>query len=198
GKGTGLGLAVVYGIAKQHNGWIEVESEKGRGTTFKIYFPLLSETVLAKTKESLPQLTEEQLRGSENVLVVEDEPALRELVCGILSYYGYRAVPACSGVEALKVWERYNHDFDLLLTDMIMPEGMTGRELAQKLKSDKPDLKVIYTSGYTIESGFNDFAIRDGYIFLSKPYHPIVMLKTVRLFLDNKYLQLNQHSETQF
>ncbi|MGC8885748.1 MAG: ATP-binding protein [Verrucomicrobiia bacterium] len=198
GKGTGLGLAVVYGIAKQHNGWIEVESEKGRGTTFKIYFPLLSETVLAKTKESLPQLTEEQLRGSENVLVVEDEPALRELVCGILSYYGYRAVPACSGVEALKVWERYNHDFDLLLTDMIMPEGMTGRELAQKLKSDKPDLKVIYTSGYTIESGFNDFAIRDGYIFLSKPYHPVVMLKTVRLFLDNKYLQLNQHSETQF
>lgn len=196
GKGTGLGLAVVYGIAKQHDGWIEVESEVGKGTTFKIYLPLLSDVSLDKPKESVPQLSEEQLRGSESILVVEDEPALRELVCGILSNYGYRAIPARSGIEAIKLWEQYQQKFDLLLTDIIMPEGLTGRELAQKLKSEKPNLKIIYTSGYTIEGGLKDFAIRDGYLFLSKPYHPLLMLKTVRLFLDDKYNLLNTSTDS--
>ncbi len=198
GKGTGLGLAVVYGIVKQHNGWIEVESEVGKGTTFKIYFPCANDKIISNPAQPLQNLSMEELRGNENVLIVEDEPALRELVGGILKYYGYNVVVAGSGVEAIQIWNEFNHNFHLVMTDMVMP-GMTGRDLIKDLKKDKEELKVIYTSGYNIESGQNDFTVRDGYIFLAKPFHPLLMLRTIRLFLDNKYSDINANQNmTQF
>lgn len=199
GKGTGLGLAVVYGIVKQHNGWIEVESDVGKGTIFKIYFPCVNDKIVSPVIQPSQDLSNEELRGNENVLVVEDEPALRELVGGILKYYGYNVVVAGSSTEAIQIWNEYKKNFHLVLTDMVMPGGMTGRDLIRDLKKDKPELKVIYTSGYNIESGMNDFAIRDGYIFLAKPFHPLLMLRTIRLFLDNKYSNINVNQNlTQF
>jgi two-component system, cell cycle sensor histidine kinase and response regulator CckA len=180
GKGTGLGLATVYGIIKQHQGWIDVTSEINLGTTFKIYFPatgkpveISSETPAAKVRG-----------GSETILLVEDEPVLRELAKVILHDYDYRVLEACSGVEALKVFEENDGKIDLLLTDMVMPEGMSGRELAQELKSRKPELKVIYTSGYSSDVMGEDAELRD-VKFLQKPYPPPRLAQVVRECLDH-------------
>ncbi|MCX7871808.1 MAG: ATP-binding protein [Verrucomicrobiae bacterium] len=186
GKGTGLGLAMVYGIVKQHNGWIEVESQPGKGTTFKIYFPLESDNVALKQPESAIKAPFEELRGQETVLVVEDEPSLRDMVCGILKHYGYKIVGAFSGTEALKICEDSNLHFDLLLSDMVLPDGISGRELARRLKSRYSNLKVIITSGYSVDPQINKFEYQDGVVFLPKPYHPVTLLRTVRYILDEK------------
>src|SRR5205814_8638740 len=147
GKGTGLGLATVYGIVKQHQGWIEVESQVGQGTTFKIYIPAKSKARLTpdgKQSQEIPG-------GDETILVVEDEVALRELVEEVLRKKGYTVLQASSGVQALKVWQRHKDQIDLVLTDMMMPEGVSGRELAEKVLTEKPDLKVIYSSGHSLD-----------------------------------------------
>jgi len=180
GKGTGLGLATVYGIVKQHQGWVEVTSEVGLGTTFKIYVPATS-----KPPEPLGEkTTSPQVRGGhETILLVEDEPVLRELARMILKDYDYQVLEAATGVEALKVWEENNGRIDLLLTDMVMPEGMSGRELAEELKTRKPDLKVIYTSGYSSEVMGQDLGLRD-IKFLQKPYPPPQLAQAVRECLD--------------
>ncbi|HEY0455242.1 MAG TPA: PAS domain S-box protein, partial [Verrucomicrobiae bacterium] len=180
GKGTGLGLATVYGIVKQHQGWVEVNSDLSLGTTFKIYLP--------ETKKPIEPLDKTPLQanvrgGNETILLVEDEPVLRELARVILQDYDYRVVEASSGVEALKVWDANGGKIDLLLTDMVMPEGMTGRELAEELKSRKPDLKVIYTSGYSSEVMGQDLGLRD-IKFLQKPYPPPQLAQAVRECLD--------------
>lgn len=184
GKGTGLGLAMVYGIVKQHNGWIEVESEQGRGTTFKIYLPLEETRIPASREESLLKSPLEELYGTETVLVVEDEPSLRDMVCGILKHYGYKVASAADGVEALKLCEDSTIRFDLLLSDMLLPEGISGRELGKKLKERYPDLKIIITSGYSADPVINRFEFRDGFVFLPKPYNPLTLLRTVRHILD--------------
>ena len=120
----------------------------------------------------------------ETILLVEDEPMLRELAKIILNDYKYHVLEAATGVEALKVWHEHHGQVDLLLTDMVMPEGMTGRELAVQLKKRKPDLKVIYTSGYSPDSGGRDIGQTDT-VFLAKPYLPPQLARMVRLSLDS-------------
>jgi PAS domain S-box-containing protein len=182
GKGTGLGLATVYGIVNQHQGWIEVASTVGRGTTFKIYFPAVARPADATSGD--PQSDTDIVRGGhETILLVEDEPVLRELVREVLSEYEYHVIEAGSGVEALRVWDEHNGQVDLLLTDMVMPEGMSGRDLAMQLRLQKPHLKVIYTSGYSSESLSSEIGQSDT-LFLAKPYLPPQLAQLVRQALD--------------
>ncbi|MEY2427350.1 MAG: two-component system, cell cycle sensor histidine kinase and response regulator CckA [Verrucomicrobiota bacterium] len=188
GKGTGLGLATVYGIVKQHQGWVEVSSEVGVGTTFKVFFPGVAGSDEVAVE---PSGTTEAVRGGkETILLVEDEPVLRELVREVLGGYDYNVIEASSGVEALRVWDEHDGKVDLLLTDMVMPEGLTGSELAAQLKKRKPELKVIFTSGYSPDVLGRDFGNGDT-LFLSKPYLPPQLAQLVRQSLDttNKHRQ---------
>jgi two-component system cell cycle sensor histidine kinase/response regulator CckA len=122
--------------------------------------------------------------GNETILLVEDEPPLRNLVRSVLERYGYRVLEAISGVAALAVWERSKGEIQLLLTDMVMPHGISGRELAAKLLAEKPALKVIYTSGYSLAMVGTDMVLKEGVNFLQKPYHPAKLATTVRDCLD--------------
>jgi signal transduction histidine kinase len=180
GKGTGLGLATVYGIVKQHEGWLEVTSEIGKGTTFHVFFPAsLREPEHLAEAPTAPSTTPMR-GGKETILVVEDEPVLRDLAFMILSECGYRVLQAGSGVEALQVWENECANIDLLLTDMVMPEGMSGKDLAAKLRLTRRDLKVVCVSGYSVDD-LNEGSM----IFLQKPYTRNALAKTVRDCLDN-------------
>lgn len=181
GKGTGLGLATVYGIVKQHHGWIEVQSKVGLGTTFKVFFPVAGETGLLSAG-STPE-TEAVKGGQETILLVEDEKELLELMREVLQQYHYRILTASSGTEALLVWEEHNGRIDLLITDMIMPGGMTGDELAAELKRRKPGLKIIYASGYTSAFVGRDFG-QNAITFLAKPYQPLRVAQLIRETLD--------------
>ena len=182
GKGTGLGLATVYGIVKQHQGWVEVSSQVGVGTTFKVYFPGMAQT--ANQASGLPPVPEKIRGGKEAILLVEDEPALRALVREVLENYQYRVLDAGSGVEALRIWDEKDGKFDLLLTDLVMPEGVTGRELAAQLKNRNPQLKIIFTSGCSAEALGKDFPQGDT-TFLPKPYLPSQLAQFVRKCLDD-------------
>jgi two-component system cell cycle sensor histidine kinase/response regulator CckA len=189
GKGTGLGLATVYGIIKQHQGWVVVESQLGQGSTFTIFLPSgLKPAEAAQAAQAQPQALADSAMslGDETILVVEDEPALRELVVNVLELCGYRILQACSGVEALKVWEKHKNEIDLLLTDMVMPEGMSGRQLAERLQAEDPGLKIIYTSGYSPGMAGKDIALLEGFNFLAKPYPPSRLANVVRECLDGK------------
>jgi PAS domain S-box-containing protein len=178
-RGTGLGLATVYGIVKQHNGWIEVTSQPGHGTTFKIFLP--SEAKVASVTKAPVGVQ----GGKERILLVEDEPGLCTMVEGILRRYGYTVVSAPNGVDAIHLWNKHRGEFDLLLTDMVMPEGLTGQQLAEKLKAQNQNLKVIYSSGYTADLvGADGTELTDGLNFLQKPYHPQKLAQTVRSCLD--------------
>ena len=195
GKGTGLGLATVYGVVKQHHGWIEVQSEVGVGTTFKVFIPVAGK---AGDAPADPSVKSENVRGGkETILLVEDEIGLLELVREILQQYQYRVLIASSGVEALRVWDESNGQVDLLLTDMIMPGGMTGTDLAAELKRRKPALKVIYASGYSSALTGKDFTQGDN-IFLAKPYQPNQVAQLIRETLDSvpkDRLRLNGDTE---
>lgn len=182
GKGTGLGLATVYAIVKQHRGWIEVASQVGVGTTFKVYLPA------AVAESGNPEVDGDAtgIRGGhELIMVVEDETVLRGLVTQILRSYGYQVVEASHGHEALQVWRHAARKPALLLTDLMMPEGMTGCELAERLRVDTPSLKVVFTSGYSTELLRGQVQSSDRSNFLPKPFHPRVLAKTVRQCLDN-------------
>jgi signal transduction histidine kinase/CheY-like chemotaxis protein len=184
GGGAGLGLAAVYGIVKQHQGWISVESRPGAGAAFTIFLPCVAKPADIPPPQSQPPLP--PAGGDETLLIVEDEPSLRELVARILQLCGYRIHQAGNGVEALKVWEQHKDEIDLLLTDMVMPEGISGRQLAERLQKDDPALKVIYTSGYSPGMAGKDIALLEGFNFLAKPYPPSRLAQVVRECLDGK------------
>jgi CheY-like chemotaxis protein len=181
GKGTGLGLASAYGVVKQHEGWITVASEPGRGAQFKIFLPL--EIKADGHAGPLPALVP-VVGGSETILLVEDETSLRRLARSVLQRHGYRVLEAGSGAEALSVWDEHGPEIQLLLTDIIMPCGISGRELAEKLQAKNAGLKIIYTSGYSPEAINQSLAWQEGVNFLAKPYHPERLIQIVRAGLD--------------
>jgi two-component system, cell cycle sensor histidine kinase and response regulator CckA len=180
GKGTGLGLSMVYGIVKQSNGYIMAYSEPGRGTTFKIYFPRTEESVSPAYK-----LEEEIRRGTETVMVVEDEAALRELTCVLLEDAGYTVLESSGAEEAIETAKDLQRKIDLLLTDVVMPR-LDGRELANQMVSLRPNLRVLFMSGYTDDVIGHRGVLTQGTILVQKPFTKRTLLKKVRETLDSQ------------
>ncbi len=179
GKGTGLGLSTVYGIVKQSGGEVVVESNPGRGATFTIYLPRISEPVL-----NSPLSVEPAVRaGTETILLVEDELGVRQLVCEMLLRLGYQILQASGGAEALRLFEQHQGSIDLLITDVIMPQ-MSGRELAQRLKAVQSSLKVLYISGYTDDMLAHHGVLESNVFLLQKPFAPDELAKKLREVLD--------------
>jgi len=183
GKGTGLGLATVYGIVKQHEGWVEVESQVGQGTMFRVFLPASGAAAGSAVQSAA---TPAVRGGQENILLVEDEPGVRGLVRTSLQRYGYRVRTAASGAEALKEWSEHLNEIDLLITDVVMPDGVSGWELARQLQTKKPRLKIVYMSGYNpnmtaMESGP---VLGNGAVFLEKPFKPQKLAEVVRACLE--------------
>ncbi len=181
GKGTGLGLATVHGIVKQHQGWVKVDTHPGTGTTFHVYLPRLAD---ARQLQTADQEATHVRGGSEMILLVEDEAAVRTLTARVLKRYGYRVLEAANGLEAISIWQNQHGSVDLLLTDIIMPEGLSGRQLADQLRATHPALKIIFTSGYPGEVAGRGLELREGVNFLKKPFAPLSLAKTVRECLD--------------
>ena len=181
GKGTGLGLATVFGIVQQHHGWINVYSEVGRGTTFRIYLPRLTgKSGLDSEEPDIKTLR----RGNETILLVEDEAPLRLSIQNSLSQLGYRVLEAVNGAGALEIWKQHHDEIHLLLTDLVMPGGMNGKEVADWLLAENPKLKVIYTSGYSAAIQVEDLLLEEGVNFLTKPFAAHHLAQTVRNCLD--------------
>lgn len=182
GKGTGLGLATVYGIVKQHQGWIEVQSRLGEGSKFEIFFPVSDQSSprLPEIHEQVPKRT-----GTETILIAEDEPSLREMVSEALTLQGYRILTADSGPAALDIWKREQGPIDLLLTDMVMPGGMMGTDVAAELRRSNPRLKVIFTTGYSPGTAGVQNSFEEGVNFLAKPYSPAKLAEVIRRCLDS-------------
>ncbi|MBZ5622962.1 MAG: PAS domain S-box protein [Acidobacteriia bacterium] len=176
GVGTGLGLATVYGIVQQSGGWIRVSSQPEHGTTFRIYLPR-TERPAEIAFETVPN--QEFQHGTETVLVVEDQPEVRRLALSILKRNGYRLLEAAGGDEALWLCERYPEPIHILVTDVVMP-GMTGRELADRLLASRPQLKVLYTSGYTADVIGKQGVLDPGVAYLPKPFTPAALAAKVR------------------
>jgi CheY-like chemotaxis protein len=181
GKGTGLGLATVFGIVQQSEGAISVCSELGTGTTFRLYFPMDHAEPTARISVSLP--ANDSLRGSEKILVVEDDERVRTLACTILRKYGYHALEAQSGGDAFLLCEQDEATIHLLLTDMVMPR-MSGRELAKRLLIVRPQMRVLYMSGYTSDAALRQSTHDSTIAFLQKPITPEALARKVRETLD--------------
>jgi nitrogen-specific signal transduction histidine kinase/ActR/RegA family two-component response regulator len=181
GKGTGLGLSTVYGIVKQSGGTIYVYSELERGTAFKIYLPRVM--ALGPTGVPVP-VRPANVRGTETVLVVENEGGVRSLICRVLRTYGYTVLEAENGGEALLIAEQHPAPIDLLLTDMVLPR-MSGRKLAERLVRTQPHLRVLYMSGYTDGSIVNHGALDVGTAFIQKPFTPEALAQKLREVLDS-------------
>ena len=180
GKGTGLGLSTVYGIIKQSGGGIMVSSRPGRGTTFKVYLPHVEQKA-----EVIHTITEsdELPRGTETVLLVEDEEMVRQMVHEILQLSGYQVLVAGNGSEALLFCERHKSAIDLMITDVVMPQ-MSGRELAERFAAVRPEVRVLYMSGYTDDAIVHHGVLDVGIPFLEKPFTPNALARKVREVLD--------------
>jgi CheY-like chemotaxis protein len=185
GKGTGLGLATCFGIVKQNTGHINVHSELGRGTTFKIYFPQVQSALESPRVRIMPT---EATGGNETVLLVEDEPVVRELAVATLREKGYTVVEAVNGEEGLRMARQHDGKIDLVLTDVVMPV-MGGKEMADALRTSHPDTKVLFTSGYTEDAMGHHGVLRPGILFLQKPYMTATLARKVREVLDEGLLQ---------
>jgi len=183
GRGTGLGLATCYGIVKQNEGHIQVESVLGEGTLFKIFLPQVAKIPLSKltggTGNSLPV-------GEEMILVVEDEPAVRQIVTELLERQGYSVITAVNGEDALRLIENNEiaSEVDLLLTDIVMPR-LTGTALADKVKSRFPQMKIVFMSGYADESLANSGTMEPGTTFIQKPFTMDILARKIRQVLDS-------------
>lgn len=184
GQGTGIGLATVFGIAQQHGGWITVESQPGAGACFCVFLPALASPVQAPADEEITvPAAALGATGSGTILIVEDETTVRTIVKHVLSNHGYRVKEAVTGKEALEMWDEIGSAIDLLLTDMVMPGGVSGSQLADRLTQLKPELKVIYTSGYSAETFRRDSVLSEDAILLRKPYTAAQLLKEVQKLL---------------
>jgi two-component system cell cycle sensor histidine kinase/response regulator CckA len=179
GKGTGLGLSTVYGIVNQSGGTIWVYSELGQGTTFKVYLPVVSEPVETEIKTTAP----ESLQGRETVLLVEDEEMVRKLSREILEMNGYRVLSAANGEEACHVCDSYIGEIHLMITDVVMPQ-MSGRELAEHVVKQRPEILVLYMSGYTDDAIVRHGVLDDSMPFLQKPFTPDSFARKVRELLE--------------
>ena len=180
GKGTGLGLSTVYGIVKQSGGNVWVYSQPGRGTTFKIYLPRMDEPAPSPAEPPQPAVTS----GAETVLLVEDEPALRDLITIALTGSGFTVLTAPGPADALTLSRRHTGPLHLLLTDVIMP-GMDGPALAKQVQKERPDIKILFMSGYATNFIMHDGMVDPGTNFLEKPFHPRTLLSKVRQVLDS-------------
>jgi two-component system, cell cycle sensor histidine kinase and response regulator CckA len=182
GKGTGLGLATVFGIVKQHGGAIGVTSSSDKGTTFRILLPASEPAAPSTAGDRGAAATPRG--GNEMILLVEDEPVVRRLAAAALARAGYAVLEAPNGVEALDIWAEHRTSIRLLMTDLVMPGGMSGRDLAVRLQDEEPSLRVLFTSGYSAEIAGREPPLVDGQNFIQKPYRLATLLELVRQRLD--------------
>jgi PAS domain S-box-containing protein len=178
GKGTGLGLATVFGIVQQSGGHVGVYSEPGEGSTFKVYLPRTDRSIEPRTRE-----TSAVVRGSETILLVEDEEQVRTVTCAILRRHGYRVLEAANGGEAFLVSQDFADEIHLLLTDVVMPR-VSGRKLAEQLSPQRPRMRVLFASGYTDDAVVRHGVLEEGVAFIQKPFKPNALLRKVREVLD--------------
>jgi CheY-like chemotaxis protein len=180
GRGTGLGLATVYGIVKQSGGHISLKSAPGRGTTFHVFLPCVD---CPEDQTAAPDLKSVRSKGGETILIVEDEPMVRNLAGRVLRSHGYRVVEACDGEEALRALSTDAEPFRLMITDMVMPRG-GGAELANRLREARPDARVIFMSGHTDDAFVHQGVLHSQADFLQKPFSAAALTRKVREVLD--------------
>jgi hypothetical protein len=176
GLGTGLGLATVFGAAQQHGGWVDVSSVEHQGTTFDVWLPLHRG---ARPAEARPTVRPPQ--GQETILLVEDEASLRRTTRRLLERRGYRVLEACNGPQALELWRDHAREVALVVTDLVLPGGLSGQELAERLRCGRPDLRVLFTTGYSSEASV---AACGGAPLIQKPFASDELLRVIRFALD--------------
>jgi signal transduction histidine kinase/ActR/RegA family two-component response regulator len=178
--GTGLGLATVFGIAKQHRGWVEVQSDLGRGSSFQVYLPEAHREAPPAPQPPAPGIQ----KAHECILAVEDEDAVRTMAVRMLKRIGYRVLEAVDGEDAIRVWNEHKEGIDLLFSDMVMPKGLSGLDLANRFKAERPGLRVVITSGYSVNLTTESILNGPGYAFLAKPYQVDGLATALRKSLD--------------